>query len=256
MFSSADLLRSLELPGTTQTAIDGSSSSSSRSCVEGNDIGNSYINSIGIDEETELEADAGASSGSSGSNSSSSASNTAAHQNTARRQQQRCSDTFYDTLSTSFKSTLEATSNHLTAKLSQAKILLVIAGGYDDNVTENREYLIELQRDAARLGLSYSPGSNIGGDITTSDPTSSSAGGSTSASSHDHNTVGVHGSSGNSSSSSSCDVAGECVASGAVDIVFRQSISSRERTSLLRTATGRKRRNNISIIIPIASTVL
>jgi hypothetical protein len=37
--------------------------------------------------------------------------------------------------------------------LGESKVLLVIAGGYDDRVDENREHLIELKQLAEELGL-------------------------------------------------------------------------------------------------------
>ena len=107
--------------------------------------------------------------------------------------------------------------------MAQARILLVIAGGYDQNVSENVEYLDELQQHATSVELKHiyleSKTTNTNSNNTTAssshnsdpDPTTATATATTSGQNYDPKDI---------------------------EVVFRTSISDEERQLLLKKAAA------------------
>lgn len=135
----------------------------------------------------------------------------------------------------------------LTRRISSARVLLVVAGGYDSRVEENVQYLEELKQCAEKLNLNYScsltdsqsasisaPDSiqqseNITDAVTV--PHGALAAEEDDVTSHDDldgcaSSVGSYGSRHGASNTSN------------IDVVFRTSISNEERKALLQTSIG------------------
>ena len=147
----------------------------------------------------------------------------------------------------------------LTRRISKARLLLVVAGGYDALVEENVQYLQELKLAAEKLNLNYScsltisnnnnsnnsPGSsmsNIDSDHNSTTDSAAAVMEDDDATSHDldegEGCASSVGSYDSHSHSHSQHLNRGGHHSSRVDVVFRTSISNDERKALLQTATG------------------
>lgn len=115
-----------------------------------------------------------------------------------------------------------AADSSLMPAAAVAKVLLVVAGGYDRRVAENVEYFDELTALCRRLGIRHYTTTTI--TATSNDNTSTTT---TTSPSND-----------NTTSTSTSTTTGAAAAGVEVEVVFRVSISSRERTALMLLAAG------------------
>ena len=117
--------------------------------------------------------------------------------------------------------------------MSQARILLVIAGGYDQNFSENVEYLDELQQHATSVELKHI---YLKSNTNTTTTTSSHNSDLDPATAITHSTTNTNGQ--NTTDTQNTTPGGQNYDPKDIEVVFRTSISDEERQLLLKKAAA------------------